>query len=168
MGLFDLLKQKREQKQLERLQKQLEIQQEKERLALHRQYLKEVRNPRNNYQKNVRKIETKWSVMNNMKDFGGQRGKEFEKLCIQNIDDLRKYVEIEVKYKKELPTKAPAFKRLAMLYEKWKEYEKAASVCRMYLQLGMRPEKMDARMVRMIKKAGRTPTEEELKIIVKL
>lgn len=70
--------------------------------------------------------------------------------------------EIDIKYGERTPTNIPAFKRLAMLYERRTNYEKSVDICKQAISLGMDER---SRMVRMIKKAGRTPTVDEHNII---
>ena len=70
--------------------------------------------------------------------------------------------EIDMKYGESSPTNIPAFKRLAMLYEKQEKFEEAIDICKQACSFGMDER---SRMIRMIKKAGRNPTREELKII---
>ena len=106
-----------------------------------------------------------WSIMYNLKNYTGKRAEKFEQLCKDNISLYKQMATIENSYGETPPPNAPAFKRLAMLYEKNKLYEKAVSVCTDALLYGAYAENMKRRLVRMIKKAGRTPTAEELKLI---
>ena len=71
---------------------------------------------------------------------------------------------IDLKYNEKTPVNVPAFTRLAMLYEKQGEYEKAASICKEACILGIDER---SRLVRMLKKSGRTPTAEESALIEK-
>lgn len=113
----------------------------------------------------LEKIKEQWSVMYNLKDFSGKRADLFIEMCLENIDLYKQMATIENAYGEDSPPSAPAFKRLAMLYEKNKLYEKAVSVCTDALLYGAYAENMKGRLARMIKKAGRTPTAEELKLI---
>ena len=72
---------------------------------------------------------------------------------------------IEQAYGETPPPNAPAFKRLAMLYEKQGRYEESISVCTDALKSGAWGDGMRPRLARMIKKAGRTPTAEEMKLL---
>lgn len=69
---------------------------------------------------------------------------------------------IDMKYGEPSPKNIPPFKRLAMLYERQGKYESSIETCKSAIFLGM--DERD-RMLRMIKKAGRTPIEEEMEII---
>ena len=81
------------------------------------------------------------------------------------LNDIRYYIEmrkIDLKYNVKTPLNVPAFTRLAMLYEKQGEYEKAAFICKEACLLGIDER---SRLIRMLKKAGRTPTAEETVLI---
>lgn len=125
-------------------------------------YQKEVKEAADNYYYLLSLIQREWSVLYNLKNYNGQQAKEFEKMC---LDDIRYYIkmrEIDLKYNEKTPLNAPAFTRLAMLYEKQGEYEKAAFVCKEACLLGIDER---SRLIRMLKKAGRTPTVEEISLI---
>ena len=59
-------------------------------------------------------------------------------------------------------TGSPVFSKLALLYERRKEYEKAIKICKTAYEFGIDETN---RMLKLIKKEGREPTEEEKKII---
>lgn len=113
----------------------------------------------------VHEIEEEWSILYNLKSYTEERAKKFEQSCIHNIGLYKKMAEIERSYNQTPPPNAPAFKRLAMLYEKQTRYEEAVSVCSDALISGAWGDGMRSRFARMIKKAGRTPTDEEMKLI---
>lgn len=113
----------------------------------------------------MHEIEEEWSNLYNLKSYAGERAKKFEQSCIRNIDLYKKMAAIERSYNQAPPPNAPAFKRLAMLYEKQARYEDAVSVCLDALISGAWGDGMRSRFARMIKKAGRTPTNEEMKLI---
>ena len=113
----------------------------------------------------IHEIEEEWSILYNLKKYTGERALKFEQCCIQNINLYKKMAEIEKAYNQTPPPNAPAFKRLAMLYEKQARYEEAVSICSDALFSGAWGDGMRSRLVRMIKKAGRTPTDEEMKLI---
>ena len=69
---------------------------------------------------------------------------------------------IDLKYNEKTPVNVPEFTRLAMLYEKQGEYEKAAYISKEACALGIDER---SRLIRMLKKAGRTPTAEETALI---
>lgn len=112
-------------------------------------------------------IEEEWSILYNLKNYSGTRANELEKKCIKNIEMYKKMAEIERLYGENPPPNAPAFKRLAMLYEKQHRYDEAVSVCSDALKSGASGGNMKSRLLRMIKKSGRTPTAEEMELIEK-
>lgn len=112
-------------------------------------------------------IEEDWSILYNLKDFSGKHAQDFEKKCIANIKLYKKMAEIEQLYDETPPPNAPAFKRLAMLYEKQGKYDEAILVCSDALKSGAWGDNMRSRFIRMIKKAGRTPTAYEMELINK-
>ena len=107
-------------------------------------------------------IEEDWSILYNLKDFSGERAHVLLQKCIENINLYKKMAKIEQVYGETPPPNAPAFKRLAMLYEKQGKYEESISVCTDALKSGAWGDGMRPRLARMIKKAGRTPTAEEM------
>ena len=109
------------------------------------------------YYPQMEKIEEQWSIMYNLKNYTGKRAEKFEQLCKDNISLYKQMATIENSYGETPPPN--------MLYEKNKLYEKAVSVCTDALLYGAYAENMKGRLARMIKKAGRTPTAEELKLI---
>ena len=113
----------------------------------------------------MHEIEEEWSILYNLKSYTGERAQKFEQSCIQNIELYKKMAKIERSYNQTPPPSAPAFKRLAMLYEKQARHEEAVSVCSDALSSGAWGDGMRSRLIRMIKKAGRTPTDEEMKLI---
>ena len=82
----------------------------------------------------------------------------FVKDCLSNIAAYKEMLRIDRKYGQKTATNIPALKRLAMLYEKQGRFEDAVNVCKQAYSLGMDER---SRMARMIKKAGRKPTQEE-------
>lgn len=127
-------------------------------------YLKEVDAVADSYFKKMQEIEQDWSVMYNLKNYTGNFADKFEKKCLANIEDYKEMRRIDRKYGEKTATNIPAFRRLAMLYEKQGKFEESVKICRQAYRLGMDER---SRMVRMIKKAGRNPTQEEQRIIDK-
>lgn len=128
------------------------------------QYQKEVKNASDNYYYLLSLIQREWSVLYNLQNYNSKQAKAFEAMC---LNDIRYYIEmreIDLKYNVKPPLNVPAFTRLAMLYEKQGEYEKAAFICKEACVLGIDER---SRLVRMLKKAGRTPTTEEIALIDK-
>lgn len=125
-------------------------------------YQKEVKKAADNYFHLLPIIQREWSVLYNLQSYTGKQAKEFEKMCLNSIAYYKEMREIDLKYNEKTPLNAPAFTRLAMLYEKQGEYEKAAFICKDACLLGIDER---SRLIRMLKKAGRTPTSEEISLI---
>jgi tetratricopeptide (TPR) repeat protein len=125
-------------------------------------YQKEVKQVSQTYYAQMNRIQEDWSTLYNLSVYTGFFGERFEKLCLANIANYKEMLRIDKKYGKKTATNIPAFKRLAMLYEKQGRFEEAVEVCKQAYSLGMDER---SRMVRMIKKAGRKPTQEEQSII---
>ena len=126
--------------------------------------LKELEPYTSEYYDNLTKIEDTWSLMTTLKEFEGPRAEAFEKLCLKSTGLYFHINHIRKKYGDELFQNCPAYKRLAMLYEKQKRYEEAVEVCAAALRAGSTAEKMSSRYIRMIKKTGREPNEKELEL----
>lgn len=134
----------------------------KSKVEIFEEYLVESKDISDAYFELMEKIQKNWSVLYNSKDYFGPLAVEIEQDCIKDIAYYEKMLKINKKYKQSTATNIPAFRRLAMLYERQGKYEESIEVCRKACSF-----KMDerARMERMIKKAGRQPTTEEIKII---
>jgi tetratricopeptide (TPR) repeat protein len=128
-------------------------------------YQKEVKSVSDNYYYLLQLIQREWSVLYNTKKFSGKQAEEFEKMCLKDISYYIEMRKIDLKYDENTPLNVPAFTRLAMLYEKQGEYEKAAFICKEACVLGIDER---SRLVRMLKKADRTPTAEEAALIKKM
>lgn len=126
------------------------------------EYQKELRPVFNKYSDLINKIETQWSIVYNSKDYTCRLACEIEKECYEAIKLLKKLCEIDLKYEETPMPGSKAFKRLAMLYERQGKYESSVDICKQAIRFGMDER---ARMLRMIKKANRTPTDEEMKLI---
>lgn len=109
----------------------------------------------------MHKIENDWSALYKSKDYTGSMSEIIAEECKKNIELYKQMAELEKRYGSNPPPNAPAFRRLAMIYEKRKEFEKAASVCMDAIKAGAFGNDMYNRLSRMIKKAGRDATEEE-------
>lgn len=110
----------------------------------------------------LEKIEKDWSALYNLREYEGTLAHKVEKECIDAINYFEKMHDIDIKYGEVSPQNIPAFKRLAMLYERQGKYESSVNICKQAIHSGMDER---ARMLRMVKKAGRTPTDEEMKLI---
>lgn len=125
-------------------------------------YQKEVKVYADRYYKRMSEIQEAWSTIYNLGAYTGILADKFEKACLANIEDYREMRRIDSKYGEKTATNIPAFRRLAMLYEKQGRFEDAVEVCKHAYSLGMDER---SRMARMIKKAGRKPTQAEERIL---
>lgn len=125
-------------------------------------YENEVKQVADKYYTQLQKIQKEWSVLYNLGDYTSDLANKLEADCISNITDYKAMRKIDQKYGVKTAINIPAFKRLAMLYEKQGRFVEAIEVCKQAYSFGMDER---SRMVRMIKKAGRTPTLEEQKLL---
>jgi tetratricopeptide (TPR) repeat protein len=125
-------------------------------------YQAEVKKVADAYFSQMQKIQEDWSTLYNLGSYTGILANKFEKACLANIANYKEMLRIEKKYGQKTATNIPAFKRLAMLYEKQGRFEDAVEICKQAYSLGMDER---SRMTRMIKKAGRKPTAEEQSLI---
>lgn len=125
-------------------------------------------NPGIVYFDTLEKLEVQWSVISNMKQYNHPLTKEFESTCKLNIAQFYEYMEYEFKQGIEPPKHVPAFVRLAMLYDKQGEYEKAINTCVAAIKAGAIEDgtkgKMYGRLARMIKKSGIEVSDDILKL----
>ena len=126
-------------------------------------YQKEVSAISQAYFKRMNEIQKSWSAISSGGDYTGELAHKLEKICLLNVAEYEKISIIDKKYDQKTPTNIPALKRLAMLYEKQGRFEEAIEICKKACSFGMDE---CSRMTRMIKKAGRTPTLEEEKLLL--
>lgn len=131
-----------------------------------------VKNPyADDYFKDMEQVEVMWSVIKNLDLLKSKEAQIFEQLCINNKNAFIQMVEFDKKYNEDYktPPHAPAFVRLAMLYEKQEQWEKAIDICIEAIRNGADDDhskgKMYGRLARMIKKSGINPTTEASKYI---
>lgn len=122
------------------------------------------------YYDGLQKIESQWSVLYNLKCFSGPKAEKFITLCEDNIQAFFILQHIEKKYGEDSPPSVPAFKRLAMIYEKQKDFASAIKVCMDAIKCGATVDGskggMQGRLARLVKKAGITPTAEMEKLML--
>ena len=82
--------------------------------------------------------------------------------CLAAISYYKEIRAIDAKYNQAPMEGTLAFPKLALLYERQGDFEKSISICKAACNEGMEEK---SRLKRMIKKAGRAPTAEELKLI---
>lgn len=108
--------------------------------------------------KNYEKLEKMYSALYNLKDYFSANTERFIELCQHDISLVDDYVRIHNMYNSSMPTAYPSFKRLAMIYEKRNEYDKAIEVCVQSIKKGFPDDGtsggMYGRLARMIKKSG--------------
>ena len=131
------------------------------------QYEQELRPLWDEYLNDLKKVEKAWSKLYDSKQYAGTLADIFKTACLRNIELYKKISQAENGHGGTPPPNAPAFKRLAMLYEKQGLYEKAALVCQDALNHGAYGDKMANRFERMIKKSNRTPSADEQLLIDK-
>ena len=117
------------------------------------------------YRIGMEKLQSEWSVIYNKKIYNRKRAERYEYDCIKNIQLYKQLIAIDKKYGEKSPPNVPAYKRLAMLYEKQGKYEKAVTVCTDALRNGACGDGMQGRLARMIKKADRIPNKDEKVLI---
>lgn len=113
----------------------------------------------------MNKIEENWGILYNSKDYKSELSEIIKKDCLKSIDLYKKMITTDPMFMQSPPQNVPAYTRLAMIYEKRKEYDKAIEVCTDALLQGAWGNNMAKRLERMIKKADRKPTKEELELI---
>ena len=114
--------------------------------------------------KNIEKIDMLYTVANNLSLPNSPEMQKVIELCLDDIrlapDFLEYCKEIANYYKtdlqKQIPT-YPSFYRLAIIYEKQKEYQKAIDICNYAIKLGYIRDgtkgQMPGRIARLIRKA---------------
>lgn len=103
----------------------------------HMKHEKEFRPVFNKYYDLINKIETKWSTVYHSKDYTCKLACEIEKECYEAIKLFGKLREIDLKYGETPMSGSKVFKRLAILYERQKNYEKSIAACKLACNLGI-------------------------------
>lgn len=118
------------------------------------------------YFKTLDDIESMWSVISNLKLTSGPQVDTFVEKCYTNIAQLHNMINLEKTYghSSDVPRSVPAFKRLAMLYEKQGDYENAINICADAIRIGAVNDdtkgKMYGRLARLISKSGLEVSDE--------
>lgn len=116
--------------------------------------------------KNVEEIGVKYSVLNNSRVYFGRRMDELIALCKRDIElaPIIKQYYNEMFVDNRLPT-YESYKRLAIIYEKRREYAEAAQVCASAIMLGFDDDgttgKMYGRLARLLRLRGVKQTADE-------
>lgn len=159
MGLLDLFRTKNKDNAKVEVGGNTKKQSKSEKFA---RYQAELRPVADRYIELITQIKSDWSRLIHIKDYKSTLANKIEKDCLAAIVLYEKIQKIDKKYDEDPMTGSPVFSKLALLYERRNEYENAINVCKKAYEF-----KIDEtnRMLKLIKKAGREPTEEERKII---
>ncbi|MFQ6793805.1 MAG: tetratricopeptide repeat protein [Thomasclavelia sp.] len=134
----------------------------KDKLKDFQYYQKELRPVFDKYLELTSQIKSDWPILIHTKDYKSKLSDKIENNCLIAIKLYEKVQEIDRKHNQEPMTGSPVFSKLALLYERRGEYEKAINVCKKAYEFRIDET---ARMQKLIKKAGRKATEDERKII---
>lgn len=126
------------------------------------EYDMELRPIFNKYLKLLNLIEQQWSDLYKSKDYNGRLASEVEKKCYKAISYYEQIQSIDLKHNQSTMNGSPIYTKLALLYERRRDYEKGIKVCKAAIKIGMNES---GRMEKLIKKSGRTPTAEEMELI---
>lgn len=133
--------------------------------------MKELRAVTTKYFDGVQKIQSMWSVLYNLNGFSGEHADIFETTCYENLADLQTMLCMNQKYgyDSKMPSHVPAYVRLAMLYEKQKNYQEAINICVEAIKKGAvldgNQGQMHGRLARLIRKSGISVNEDILRLI---
>ena len=116
--------------------------------------------------KNLEKIGMQYTVANNLSLPNSPEMQKVIDLCLEDITLAPEFLEFHIKeaklYGKNLQDwlpNYPSFQRLAIIYEKQGEYQKAIDVCKQAIDLGFYKDgttgQMPGRLARLIKKANK-------------
>lgn len=116
--------------------------------------------------KYIEEIGVLYTVANNLALPNSLEMQQVIDLCLKDIMLATKFAEyskqLAILYKSEQKLyidNYPSFRQLAIIYEKQKEYQKAADVCRLAIKLGFYKDgttgQMPGRLARIIKKANK-------------
>ena len=111
------------------------------------------------------------SDIRKQKAYTGPNADKYIELCRLNIQQFLEMDQLGKKFKDyETPISVRAYKRLSMIYEKQGNYENAFEICIEAIKNGIEYDGTKSgfkeRAARMIKKAGITPDEETVNILM--
>lgn len=135
------------------------------RLTNFQSYLKELNPVADQYFPQLQKIEKDWLKLYHSKNYSTSFAKEYEKLCLENIKLYIKLVHIEKKYGEYTSKSVPAYKRLIMLYERQGNFDRAIEACKHALLNEVYNDGISEKLKKLIKKANRKPTTDEINLI---
>lgn len=134
-------------------------------IARFQEYMDKTKPITDEYFHLLEKIEADWSVMYNMHSYQGKIAKALENDCKRSIDLYKKWHQIDLEYGEDTPSNVPCYRRLAMLYERQGKYEESINICKETIKARVNISDARPRLVRMINKAKRQPTSEEMELI---
>lgn len=115
---------------------------------------------------NIEKIEPMYSVIYNLKSFGSPEAIQLISICEKDILIAEEFIQAHKSVGADVPPSYASFKRLAMIYEKRKEYDKAINICVKAIKVGFIEDgtkgKMYGRLARMIRLSGKNISVESL------
>lgn len=110
------------------------------------------------YHKNIERIEVMYSILNNSKTYFGDSADKFLELCIDGTLLISNYKKVCLKFNVSVPEFSTAHYRLAMFYEKRKEYTKGITICVDAIKNGYHNDgtkgQMYGRLARLMRKAN--------------
>ncbi|MDD6476928.1 MAG: hypothetical protein PUF69_04240 [Eubacteriales bacterium] len=106
------------------------------------------------YYKNMEKIQTNASILYNLGVIDGEKMDDLIQLCYQNIDEFKQACTQWRRYGESCPPSAPAFERLAIIYERQEKYEEAIKICVEAIKAGLAEDDYKKRIARLLKKSG--------------
>ena len=119
---------------------------------------------------NLEKIKMQYSVLNNLKTYNGEAMDSLIELCYFDISLAERLKDYWLKAWKELPN-YETFKRLAIIFEKRKEYDKAIEICVQAIETGFTKDGTDGqmygRLAKLISKSGKDIPPKIQKLIQK-
>lgn len=113
----------------------------------------------------LEKINMLYTIANNLTIPNSPEMQQVISLCLKDIQLAPQYKEYYLNNAKIFNNDAtlpiyPSFKRLAIIYEKQKEYQKAIDICKYAIELGFykdgTPGQIPGRLAKLIKKSGQT------------
>lgn len=137
----------------------------KKKVTEYEAYEQELRPLADPYFEMLERIERNWSVIYNSNAYHSDLADQLAEDCFESIQLYEKLCAFYKKHGEKTPPSAPAFKRLAMLFERQEEYEMAIAVCRRAILSGETGSNPASRLIRLAKKANRNLTDEELELV---
>ena len=119
------------------------------------------------YFKNMERLQTNASILYNLGVIDGEKMDDLIRLCYQNIDDFKQACTQWERYGESRPYSAPAFERLAIIYERQEKYDDAIKICVQAIKSGLAEDKYKKRIARLLKKSGAENLEKYQDLLLK-